>query len=445
MDYDAYDAQAGTINIDDITSDEFNRDILRKLKTNCEELTEMWVCGEDMGDRDNIDYYPTNAHDLGWLGYFIGQNTRLQHFQMGFLNGFDHDVQPLFRGMCYNRIIDELTFCCYDLRGGDVFRTLIPFFKHNRSLSEVDINECNLGDDGCRLLSLALGGCNSLEQFDLLHCGVTDDQSVNIIEALGGNAQLESIELNDNDIGRAGCVALAKVFQLETTNVQNLTLRNNSIDDEGMEALMPALAKSRSLILLNLAENNGITSKGWSFLSQIFCNASSINATYLSNHTLESVGDTYDGDLNDSDSNSLLILNGSGYPKKQIAMMKILKYHNNFDMHPLFEWDFKVLPCMIEWFERAAECPSRYGMFSLPDLEAMIRQRKLSAIYQFIRGMPLEFIETRSMHELKEFAARKKRLRSELEEMEMRKKRLRDELEEVKDLERRILKSRTSR
>lgn len=336
-----------------------------------------------------------------------------------------------------------------------------------------------------------------LKQFKLVGCDVTDSQSVNIIEALGRHAQLESIELYGNDIGRAGCFALAKAFHWETTNVQTLGLGQNSIEDEGMEAMMPALAKSSNLRVLNLTGNtsitikgfgalssvlesptsnlkklvltdnrmcdevlkmlasalvnnntlkwlqlnrNDITGEGWLALSQILCNTSSINATYLSNHTLVGVG----GPTNDNDLNSLLALNGSSYPKIQIAMMKIFKHHNNFDMQPLFEWDFKFLPYTIEWFERAAGCPSDYGAFQLPD--PRIQQRKLSAIFKFIRGMPLEFIEARVMHELKEIAARKNSLNSELEEiMEKQKKRLRDELEEAKDLERRILRSRMER
>ena len=121
----------------------------------------------------------------------------------------------------------------------------------------------------------------------------------------------------------------------------------------------------------------------------------------------------------DSDLNRLLMLNGSGYPKNQIAMMKILKYHDNFDMQPLFEWDFKFLPCMIEWFEKAAECPSFYDdCLGHDELEQTIQRRKLSAIYQFIRAMPLEYIEARSAQQLKEIAATKKRLRNELEEAE---------------------------
>ena len=36
-----------------------------------------------------------------------------------------------------------------------------------------------------------------------------------------------------------------------------------------------------------------------------------------------------------------------------IAIRKILKYHKKFDMSPLFEWDWKLLPRVITWFDLA--------------------------------------------------------------------------------------------
>ena len=49
-------------------------------------------------------------------------------------------------------------------------------------------------------------------------------------------------------------------------------------------------------------------------------------------------------------------------------------------MQPLFEWDLKVLPYVVDWFERAAA----YEI----ECEAVNRKRKLAAIYQFVRGIP---------------------------------------------------------
>lgn len=94
-------------------------------------------------------------------------------------------------------------------------------------------------------------------------------------------------------------------------------------------------------------------------------------------------------------------------------MLKILRYHDDLDMQPLFEWDFKVLPYAINWFQRALDCPGGLD-------PGVILRKKLSVIYQFIRGMPSEYIEARLMQELKEITTRKKRLRSDLEGLDKR-------------------------
>ena len=52
-------------------------------------------------------------------------------------------------------------------------------------------------------------------------------------------------------------------------------------------------------------------------------------------------------------------------------------------MLPFFEWDLKVLPVAVHWFERARSIE--------PDEEAGIDKRKLGAIYQYIRALPEVF------------------------------------------------------
>ena len=92
-------------------------------------------------------------------------------------------------------------------------------------------------------------------------------------------------------------------------------------------------------------------------------------------------------------------------------MNKILKHHK-LDMTPFFEWEFKVLPLIIKWFEEAASClkgSEDYGNNPnyihpcpelLPEVEVNIEGRKQSSIYQFVRAMPLLYVETRLRREL---------------------------------------------
>ena len=70
-----YAALANTIKIEDITSNELNREILHKLKNNDESFDKLYFIGEDTGEGD--DYIPDEGEDMGWLGYFISNNTNL--------------------------------------------------------------------------------------------------------------------------------------------------------------------------------------------------------------------------------------------------------------------------------------------------------------------------------------------------------------------------------
>ena len=76
-------------------------------------------------------------------------------------------------------------------------------------------------------------------------------------------------------------------------------------------------------------------------------------------------------------------------------MKKILKYHPNIDMEPLFEWDaegeqtLKALSYVVDWFGRAEEAVAEEEGENYH-----IENRKLSVIFQFAKAMPLMFVHT---------------------------------------------------
>ena len=84
-----------------------------------------------------------------------------------------------------------------------------------------------------------------------------------------------------------------------------------------------------------------------------------------------------------------------------VAIKKILRYHPNIDMEPFFEWGMeeegehtlKALPYIIEWFGRAEEAVAddeedSSNSDSDEDYYHVV-ERKLSAIFQFAKAMPL--------------------------------------------------------
>ena len=161
-----YDALSSTIKFEDITSSKSNQDILRRLKQN--DIDTLFICNENTTTEDDRDYIPFNdENDMGWLGYFIGNSTSLKEFY--FVTQDIHDLETLCGGMHNNRSIMNICFNnCINRLNGNIFGMLDQFFKNNHKLTKFVVEDCELGSEGVRHLSLALGSCNkSLKHFIL--------------------------------------------------------------------------------------------------------------------------------------------------------------------------------------------------------------------------------------------------------------------------------------
>ena len=414
---------------------------------------------------------------MGWLGYFVGKNEHLEKlvikpFTPSSGASVRDVIQPFLRGVSCNKSIQKITFFGVDLLGGEMFTMMCPFFKNNHNLTKININRCDFGDEGTRLFALAIGSCTikkSLQQVELENNNIADEGMVDILTALSMHPNLEYLDLDGNCLRKNGCLALSTLLRCSAKVLQKLFISRNEINDEGIEALVPALKTCSHLKVLYLSDNTLITARGWQSLASILegpnsnlerlnvsqnniddkavatfanaltnnhrleqllftlnpitdvgwqaflkllCDTSSVNATFLSNHTLQWVGNV----RGDSDEiiTSFLDLNASD-DKKEVATIKILQSHDDFNMLPFFEWEFKCLPLVINWLERAS------GYEMPEELEPNFEGRKLSTIYQFVRGLPLLYVETRLRKELEDIKAAEKQMEEKLREFRQRK------------------------
>jgi len=392
--------------------------------------------------------------------------------------------------MSSNRSLSEIQFEFIDLSECRLFTILDSFFKGNSNLSKISIDECNFGEDGCRLFALALGsigGVKSLTEVAVVNNedNIPGEGLVDIITSLSMHPHLSLLNLSGNRLNKNGCIALSTLLQNSTTLLETLQLPNIELDDEGIDALVPALKNCSRLKDLKLCNNPQVTTKGWQHLasileplnsslkdltmmgnriddevvqtfvnalvnnralhsldldnsnpsitekgrqalSKLLCDTSSVNATYLSNHTICDID--FGSTRTNTNVKSLLQINGIINinfvvdDKKEVAIIKILKHHDDFDMLPFFEWEFKVLPLMINWFERASA-------ITMPDnFEPNIGPRKLSSIYQFVRGMPDLYVETRLRKELEDIKAAESQMELKLQEFRKRKRSITERL-----------------
>lgn len=499
--YSDYHAKVGVTKVEDITSCKRNQQILRQLKNNDPQFTDLLLTSDcDADDEGVYDPAADGSIDLGWLGYFIANNTQLKILRVRAdeIDNFNDIVSHFCRNVNHNRSIQKIYFDGLD-GGGEILRLMSPFFKNNYSLNGIELIYCNLEAKGLRSLSLAVAGCGgTLKCFKLTNRKQNNvsDSLVDVIVALSMHPHLEELiidgEMWDVDLDKKECIALATLLEWSMTKLQSLNLygcgigihspnvfptltnmplhtldlQHNVISDEGMEILTRslhnshivslnlsrnnqngsitnkgwktffsllqnpssrleilqldecnlgdeeciilanALANNKTLTLLKV-ENNDITPKGLEAFSKLLCDTSSVNDTSLSNHTL------YEMSWNAYKLEPLLDLNRL-VNKNIIAFIKVLISHDHFDMQPFFEWDLKVLHHVVGWFERAAACidvfdASRNGEMGdwfkkaatlINKCEPNLGQRKLSSIYQFIRSMPLLYVEACTRKEI---------------------------------------------
>ena len=108
-----------------------NRRILRRLKEDDPDFTQLWVAGPSLA---TTWYIPRGPHDqeLGWLGYFIGKNTHLEELTLYYNKENRHFSNDAIKSFCKelnsNRSIQKITFYEMNLSGGEIVQSLRPFF-----------------------------------------------------------------------------------------------------------------------------------------------------------------------------------------------------------------------------------------------------------------------------------------------------------------------------
>ena len=400
---------------------------LRRVENNDPTLPKLCV-GVGHPEGDAICYFKNNWR-FESLGRCIGQNTNLKCLSLNLYDEKGYDAMSLrasdtgfYEGLQSNTSIEELLISCEDKQlgsGSSVVRNTLNEFQKNGNLVRVYIEDAWMVEGGGNELANLLKNSNSIESFTLKNSplsGLYSDELPPLIEGIKGHATLKELhlcgdysfknegcsalvtalledpvsslkvlDLSGNKIDNDGCDALATLLGNPNCNLQSLNLRDNEIEFEGLKAIANGLSKNKKLQVLII----GIYRNHASIFSRLLCDKSSINQTYLSNHTLQNLGD---GRYLNLQLPSLLALNKKKN-KSHVAILKILKSHPNIDMEPLFEWEeegeqtLKAMPHVVAWFERAegaVEKEDDRGSYN-------ITQKKLSAIIQFAKAMPVLF------------------------------------------------------
>ena len=391
-----YDEHAQNVDLDDITSSVNNAEILQMLRDDDPGLSDLWIT-----QQHNFEdaFFLQGGNDLGWLGYFIGRNTKLRNLRI--YCTYMQQITALLRGIEQSKSIRELDIC------GDhnVLSFLSAMLQSERCcLTSLSLNNIPLNDDAAAALADALKGCKSLTDLSLWDDDLSGyrEQIPILIRGIEQSRSIQKLVIDGDRLGESVLNSLSAMLQ--SCCLASLSLGYIALGDDVAVALADALKGNKSLKhLLFLFNPDDLTRVGWSAFSELLCDTSSVNNTHASNHTLQEVGYFGLWSNHPQDVKQLLALNG--LPDKHAAIQKILKYHPDFDVETFLgdKSKRKLLPLVMSWFERVARQQAesersksaRFRGIFLAELVSTeeIQKRQLSTMCKVVRSMPLEAID----------------------------------------------------
>ena len=419
-----------------ITSSRKNADVIWGLDSNY--IHDLSIVAEDDETIRNGCFKVREGDDMGWLGRFIGQCTSLLSLYIGDFPVDADQINKFLEGLNRNRSI-QLLEIGHD-RGDEMLEKLSSFFRNNKSICSLSLayfdighesagklastilcdtplihlalrrnelcnegfekivtaasgvqsqitNLCvawnNVGQVGCATL-LRSGALNKLKELDLMDNNIDDNSLQTLAAGLMNNTTLEQLDLSGNpSITANGLTYLVPFLQSQSCPLTSFHFNTIYIDDLCAAVLAHGLSKNKSLKRLWFDPSNcGMTSTGWQSFATLLCDMSSINNTYLSNHTIELIGASEGSPVNQVHERvkALLRMNANAN-SREIAKRKIFLNHPDLNVEPMFEWGLKFLPWIVTWFGKIYEYDMLPSIFNT-------RCSELSVVYKFIRGMP---------------------------------------------------------
>ncbi|XP_078390096.1 NACHT, LRR and PYD domains-containing protein 3-like [Cetorhinus maximus] len=149
----------------------------------------------------------------------------------------------------------------------------------NRSLTDLNLGNNNLGDSGVKRLSVALRGPDcKIQKLDLLGNKLTDSCAEDLASVF--NRSLTDLNLADNKLGDSGVKRLSVALRGPDCKIQKLGLYRNLLTDSCAEDLASALSTNRSLTDLHLGLNH-FTDESVPALRQLILNCRTLSLIEL--------------------------------------------------------------------------------------------------------------------------------------------------------------------
>ncbi|KAG9407653.1 hypothetical protein AC1031_002372 [Aphanomyces cochlioides] len=126
------------------------------------------------------------------------------------------------------------------------------------NVTYVELMDCSIGPEGCKMLSEALAGAKKSPLQTLkLNCNnaIGDDGVQELCQGLFTNTTIKQLYLDFCSISSEGAIYLAQLLSMTKSSLQTLSLQGNNIEDTGLLHLSKGLRRSTSLAKINLSDN----------------------------------------------------------------------------------------------------------------------------------------------------------------------------------------------
>mmetsp|Transcript_29590 Transcript_29590/g.66383 ORF Transcript_29590/g.66383 Transcript_29590/m.66383 type:complete len:1130 (+) Transcript_29590:149-3538(+) len=366
--------------------------VTRRIELNDHTLT--MLCVGDEGT-NLIGAAPLNLYNLDVDGILriakaIEQNSCLSRIR--FASDAAEDLEE-FRGKGFSGLVHALensktitNFCLSNCTfEGSAGNELILAAGEMEPIRKLSLTGCELDGWGVHSVIRTLRKLQRrLMVLDLEDCLVDESVLELILPSLKNLRELKEFSLQRNNLHNESCLLLADLLACPQCNIHILDIENTGVDSEGLQAIANVLATNSKLLRLNLS-GNSINEECWQTFSQQLCNTEK-NKARLSNHTLRSI--QHPGI---SEELRLFLTFNQDTNKKRVVVKKILYHNGHFSMVHFFSWGLRLMPNAVNWFDKA----QTYFKWDDAPLSAFkdedIGRRKLNAIYQFVKEMPLQF------------------------------------------------------
>ena len=252
-----------------------------------------------------------------------------------------------------------------------------------------------------RKVGESIGRHEHLEELEIkdpfLGAAISREQLEALLMGMARNRSVRTLSFRCTNLGGWAFDALAP-FLNNNGNLKSLSLSNCDISAP-FPILAHTFASARGSLLEKITiygnkENTPFSTDGMADVEQLLCDTTSINATYLSNHSLNEI--SLVNVLNEGPElvkltdalKANLKLNKDG-DKDYVARQKVLQNHfgGDFSIVPFGEesMDIRLLPHVLSWLGR-------------PRLDDLAREKKKqdyivsqSALFEFLLKMPTLF------------------------------------------------------